>query len=165
MTALYDQSVPFLIRGLTATGKFLKKAEIQTEDKRLDKAVILGLRLFPDMFNLLKQVQLVSDFAKGPGARLASITPPSFADDEKTFDDLQARLHKTTDFLKTLQPADFNADRDITIKVGGHDTTFKAPVYFNGYALPNFFFHTTTAYNILRHNGFDLGKADFMGRG
>ena len=165
MISIYDQSVPFLIRGLTATGKFLKKAEIQTEDKKLNKDVILSLRLFPDMFALKQQVQLVSDFAKGPAARLAGVKPPSFADDENTFEELQARLHKTIDFLKSLNHEDFIAERDITIKVGGHDATFKAPVYFNGYALPNFFFHMTTAYNILRHNGFDLGKADFMGRG
>jgi uncharacterized protein len=165
MTAFYDQSVPFLIRGLESAQKVLKKAEAQAEERKLDKAVVLGLRLAPDMFSLAKQVQLMSDFAKGPGARLSGSTPPAFADDEKTFEDLQARLAKTVDYLKTLKPADFDPGRDVTIKVGGQDTTFKAPVYFNGVALPNFYFHMTTAYNILRANGFALGKADFMGRG
>jgi hypothetical protein len=165
MTALYDQSIPFLIRGLESTQKFLKKAEAQADERKLDKAVVLGLRLYPDMLNLAKQVQLVSDFGKGPGARLSGATPPSYADDEKTFEELQARLAKTIDYLKSLKASDFDANRDVTIKVGGQDTVFKPGVYFNGYALPNFYFHMTTAYDILRSNGFMLGKADFMGRG
>jgi uncharacterized protein len=165
MTTLYDQSVPFLIRGLESTQKYLKKAEAQADERKFDKAVVLGLRLAPDMLNLTQQVQLVSDFAKGPGARLSGTAPPSFPDGEKTFEELQARLAKTIDFLKSLNAADFDPNRDVTIKVGGQDTVFKAPVYFNGVALPNFYFHMTTAYDILRSNGFILGKADFMGRG
>jgi uncharacterized protein len=165
MTTLYDQSVPFLINGLEATQKFLKKAEAQADERKFDKAVVLALRLAPDMFNLSKQVQLVSDFAKGPGARLTGTTPPSYADEEKTFEDLQARLAKTIDYLKSLKAADFDPNRDVTIKVGGKDMTLKAPTYFNGAALPNFYFHMTTAYDILRANGFTLGKGDFMGRG
>jgi len=165
MTALYEQSVPFLIRGLEAASKFLKKAEAQADERKLDKAVVLGLRLTPDMFNLGRQIMLVTDFAKGSGARCSGATPPSYADEEKTFEELQARLAKTIDYLKTLKAAEFDANRDVTIKVGGQDTTFKAPTYFNGVALPNFYFHLTTAYDILRSNGFMLGKADFMGRG
>ena len=165
MTALYDQSIPFLIRGLEATQKFLKKAEAQAEEKKFDKAVVLSLRLAPDMFELSKQVQLVSDFAKGPAGRMSGATPPSYADDEKTFDDLQARLTKTIEYLKSVKAADFDGNRDVTMKVGGQEMTFKAGVYFSGMALPNFYFHMTTAYNILRANGFALGKADFMGRG
>jgi uncharacterized protein len=165
MTALYDQSVPFLIRGLEAASKFLKKAEGQADERKFDKAVVLGLRLAPDMFNLARQIMLVTDFAKGAGARCAGVTPPAYADEEKTFEELQARLAKTIEYLKTLQAADFDMARDVTIKVGGQDATFKAPVYFNGVALPNFYFHLTTAYDILRSNGFTIGKADFMGRG
>jgi len=165
MTALYDQSVPFLIRGLEATAKFLKKAEVQSDERKFDKAVVLGLRLAPDMFNLCRQVQLVTDFAKGAGARCSGATPPAYADEEKTFEELQARLAKTIDYLKSLKAADFDTNRDVTVKVGGQDMTFKAPVYFCGMALPNFYFHMTTAYDILRANGFTLGKGDFMGRG
>jgi len=165
MTALYEQSVPFLIRGLEALSKFLKKAEAQADDRKLDKNVVLGLRLAPDMLNLCRQIQIVTDQAKGGGARCSGLTPPSYADEEKTFDELQARLTKTVEFLKTLKPADFDAARDVTIKIGGQDVTLKAVAYFNGAVLPNFYFHITTAYAILRSNGFSLGKADFMGRG
>jgi len=165
MTALYDQSVPFLIRGLEAASKFMKKAEAQADERKLDKAVVLGLRLAPDMLNLARQFMLITDFAKGAGARCSGATPPAYPDDEKTFDELQARLAKTIEYLKSLNAADFDMARDVTVKVGGQDTTFKAPAYFNGVVLPNFYFHLTTAYDILRSNGFALGKADFMGRG
>ncbi len=165
MTALYEQSVPYLIRGLEAASKILKKVEAQIDERKWDKAVVLGLRLSPDMFNLCRQVQLVTDFAKGAGARCAGATPPAYADEEKTFEELQARLAKTIDYLKTLKAADFDAHRDVTVKVAGQDMQFKAVAYLNGMALPNFYFHMTTAYNILRSNGFALGKADFMGRG
>ena len=165
MTVLYDQSVPFLVKGLENAAKVLKKAEAQCVERKLDPAVVLGLRLAPDMFNLSKQFLLVSDFAKGAGARCAGITPPVFADDEKSFEDLQARLAKTITFLKGLNAADFDAGRDVTIKAMGQDMVFKAHVYLNAMVLPNFYFHMTTAYNILRANGFALGKGDFMGRG
>lgn len=164
MTALYDQSVPFLIRGLEALTKVLKKAEAQANERKWDKAVILGLRLAPDMLNLTTQVQLTSDFGKGPGARLSGGANPSMKDEEKTFEELYARLGKTIDYLKTLKKEDFDPARTITIKIGGKDTDFNAVTYFNAVALPQFYFHMTTAYDILRSNGFTLGKADFMGR-
>ena len=165
MTALYDQSVPFLIRGLEAASKILKKVEGQIDERKWDKAVVLHLRLAPDMFNLCRQVQLVTDFAKGAGARCSGATPPAYEDTEKTFEELQARIAKTVDYLKSLKAVDFDAKRSVTMKVQGADMTFDAATYFNGMALPNFYFHLTTAYNILRSNGFALGKADFMGRG
>jgi len=165
MTALYDQSVPFLIRGLETLTKVLKKAEAQAEERKWDKAVILGLRLAPDMLNLISQVQLTSDFGKGPGARLSGTANPPMKDEEKTFEELYQRIAKTIDFLKTLKKEDFDMNRTITIKLGGKDTDFPAVTYFNAVALPQFYFHMTTAYDILRANGFTLGKADFMGRG
>jgi hypothetical protein len=118
------------------------------------------------MLHFTRQVQLVSDFAKGTGARLAGIAAPSFPDEEKTFAELQARIAKTRDFLATLKKEQFAvaAERPITIKVGGQDMTFAGAAYLAGYAMPNFFFHLTTAYNILRHNGVELGKRDYMGR-
>ncbi|MBG1231028.1 DUF1993 domain-containing protein [Aestuariivirga litoralis] len=165
MTALYDQSVPFLIRGLESLSKVLKKAEAQADERKWDKDVILNLRLAPDMLRLISQVQLASDFGKGAGARLSGTTNPSMKDEEKTFEDLQARIGKTIDFLKTLKKEDFDPARTVTIKLSGKDTDFDPVTYFNAVAVPQFYFHATTAYNILRSNGFALGKLDFMGRG
>jgi hypothetical protein len=110
-------------------------------------------------------VQLVTDFAKGTPSRLAGVAIPSYADEEKTFDELQARLQKTTDYLATLKPEQFAdaANRTITIKVGGNDMSFPGAEYLSGYAMPNFYFHLATAYSILRHNGVELGKPDFIG--
>ena len=163
---MYAQSVPFLIRNLEATTKFLKKAESAFDARKIDKAVVLQTRIFPDMFPLLRQVLLVSDFCKGSGARLAGVAVPSYTDDEKTFEDLYARLAKTVDFLKSLDAKAFEgADkRNITMKVQGNDMTMDGIAYFNGMALPNIYFHMTTAYNILRSIGVELGKGDFMGR-
>ncbi|RPH66760.1 MAG: DUF1993 domain-containing protein, partial [Hyphomicrobiales bacterium] len=117
-------------------------------------------------FAFTRQVQLVTDFAKGAGARLAGIAVPSFADEEKTFAELQARIARTIDFLGTLRKEQFAdaATRTVTIKVAGNDMSFSGGEYFMGYAIPNFYFHLATAYNILRHNGIELGKRDFMGR-
>jgi hypothetical protein len=165
MTAFYDQSIPFLIKGLTAMQKFLKKAEAHIEEKKFDKSVVLGTRIFPDMLNLTKQIQLVSDFGKGASARLQGIAVPSFPDEEKTFEELQARLAKTIDLLKAVDAKAVDPAREIVIKVGGQDMPMKAVDYFNGTVLPNFYFHMTTAYNILRSMGVPLGKADFLGRG
>ena len=163
---MYAQSVPFLIRNLEATTKFLKKAESAFDARKIDKAVVLQTRIFPDMFPLLRQVLLVSDFCKGSGSRLAGVAVPSYTDDEKTFEDLYARLAKTVDFLKSLDAKAFEgADkRNITMKVQGNDMTMDGITYFNGMALPNIYFHMTTAYNILRSIGVELGKGDFMGR-
>jgi uncharacterized protein len=164
---MYANTVPFIIDNLNALSKFLKKAEGIIEAKKFDKAVVLNTRLFPDMFPLIRQVMLVTDFAKGAGARLSGVAVPSFPDEEKTFEELQARIAKTIDFLKSLDEKSFAdaATRDVTMKVGGKDTTMPGQVYFNSAFLPNLFFHMTTAYNILRSMGIELGKADFMGRG
>ena len=164
---MYQATVPVLghfIKGLSA---ILKKSEAHCAAKKIEPEALLKARLFPDMFHFTRQVQLVTDFAKGPASRLAGVAVPSFADDETTFDALQARLQKTIDYLATLKPEQF-ADaltRTITIKVSGNDMSFPGGEYFMSYALPNFHFHLTTAYNILRHNGVELGKGDFMGRG
>jgi len=164
---MFDTSVPVLIHFLKGLSTILKKAEDHCEAKKVDPNAILQARLFPDMFHFTRQVQLVTDFAKGMGARLAGIPVPSFADEEKTFAELQARLAKTIDFLGTLSKGQFAdaATRTVTIKVGGKDTDFAGADYAATYALPNFYFHLATAYNILRHNGLELGKKDYMGRG
>jgi uncharacterized protein len=128
--------------------------------------VVLGLRLFPDMLPLLRQITLVSDFSKGAAARLAGVAIPAFADEEKTFEDLYARLAKTEAFISGLDAASFvGAEaRDVTVKIGGQDMVLKGQTYFSAMALPNFYFHMTTAYNVLRGIGVPLGKGDFMGR-
>lgn len=163
---MFDTSVPVLIHFLKGLSALLKKAEDHCEARKIDPDAILQARLFPDMFNFTRQVQLSTDFAKGMGARLAGIPVPSFADEEKTFAELQARIAKTVDFLGTLTKEQYAeaATRKVTIKVGGKDTDFAGADYVATYALPNFYFHLTTAYNILRHNGIELGKKDYMGR-
>jgi hypothetical protein len=163
---MYDTTVPVLIHFVKGLSAILKKAEAHCEAKKIDHDAILQARLFPDMFHLTKQVQLVTDFAKGMGARLAGIPVPSFADEEKTFAELQARLAKTIDFLGTLTKEQYAgaATRTVTIKVGGKDTDFAGAHYAATYALPNFYFHLATAYDILRHNGLELAKKDFLGR-
>ena len=164
---MYAQSVPFLIKNLESTTKFLKKAEAAIEARKMDKSVVLAWRTFPDMLPLLRQITLLSDHSKGSAARLAGVAPPSMPDEEKTFEELYARLAKTVAFLKSLDPKSFEGaeKRDITIKQGGKDVTMSGLDYFNGVALPNFYFHMTTAYNLLRSIGVEIGKADFMGRG
>jgi len=163
---MFETSVPVLIHYMKALVGILEKAEAHCEAKKIDPSALLNFRLFPDMYPLIRQVTLVSDFAKGAGARLAGIAVPSYADEEKSFADLKARLAKTIDFLGTLKPEQLSdaATRQVVLKVGGEEMTFSGAAYFSYFALPNFYFHATTAYDILRHNGVELGKRDFMGR-
>jgi uncharacterized protein len=165
--SIYKNTVLVLIQNLKATAKFLHKAEAHCDEKKIDKSVMLGMRLAPDMFHLTRQVQLVTDFGKGCGARLAGVAVPSFPDEETTFDGLYARIEKCVAFLESLDQKAFAGaeTRDVTMKVGGKDVTMPGADYANSAALPNFYFHMATAYNILRHNGVALGKGDFMGRG
>jgi uncharacterized protein len=164
--SIYNNTVLVLIHNLKATAKFLHKADAHCDDRKIDKSVMLGLRLAPDMFSLMRQVQLVTDFAKGCGARLAGVTVPSFADEETSFEGLYARIDKCVAFLESLDKAAFaSADtRNVTMKVSGKDVTMAGLDYANHAALPNFYFHMAAAYNILRHNGVALGKGDFLGR-
>ena len=163
---MYDMSIPYLQHHLKAFDAILGKAEAHCEAKKIDPVAFLNFRLFPDMLPFTRQVTLVTDFAKGCGARLAGIDVPSFEDTEKTFPDLHARIAKTLDFLATLKPEQFRdaAQRTITIKAGGREMSFPAPQYLMAFVMGNFHFHMTTAYNILRHNGVEIGKMDYMGR-
>ena len=163
---MFDTSVPVLIHFLKGLSAILKKAEGHCAANKIDPDALLQARLYPDMFTFTRQVQLTTDFAKGMGARLAGLPVPSFADEEKTFAELQARLARTIEFLSALTKEQYAdaAARTVTIKIGGQDTTFTGAAYAASYALPNFYFHLTTAYNILRHNGIELGKKDYMGR-
>jgi uncharacterized protein len=163
---MFESSVPLFTYFLNALSAILKKAEAHCEAKKIDPEALLAARLFPDMFPLRRQVQLACDFAKGAGARLAGIAVPSFPDEEKTFAELQARIAKTLDFLATLKRDQFSdaASRNITLKVGGEDISLSGFDYLHRFAYGNFFFHLTTAYDLLRHNGLEIGKRDFMGR-
>ena len=164
---MYDVSIPFLLHGLKALDALLTKAETHCDEKKIKHEAILNFRLFPDMFSFVQQVQLVTDFSKGCAARLSAQPVPSFPDEEKSFADLHARIAKATAFLESVEKSalDGAADRNVTIRVGrNEERTMTGEQYFNGFVMPNFYFHLTTAYNILRHNGVALGKNDFMGR-
>ena len=164
---IYDSSVPVFTHFLGSLSVILKKAEAHCAAKKIDPSVILSARLFPDMFALTRQVQIASDGAKGAGARLAGIAVPSWPDEEKTFEDLQVRIARTVDFLAGLKREQFDGaeNRDIHIKAGPRELDFKGAAYLETWAKPNFFFHLTTAYAILRHNGIELGKPDFLAGG
>lgn len=151
---------------LGALSNILDKAAAHCEAKKIDPSVLLGSRLAPDMFALTKQVQLTCDFAKNCIGRLTG-EPPKFPDDEKTIAELKARIAKTLDYLKGFKAADIDATeaKDITFPIGPQQTmTLKGDAYVINVVLPNFYFHAATAYDILRHNGLEIGKRDFLGR-
>ena len=164
---MFDSSVPYFVHFLKSLSAILKKAEAHCEAKKIEPAVMLSMRLFPDMFAVTRQVQIATDSAKGAGARLAGIQVPSFPDEEKTFADLQARIAKTIDFLSTLTKEQFEGaeSRAISLKAGGRDMSFTGADYLERWAKPNFFFHITTAYAILRHCGVEIGKPDYLAGG
>ena len=164
---MFDSSVPVFVHFLKSLSAILKKAEEHCAAKKIDPAVMISQRLYPDMLALARQVQIAADVAKAAGARLAGIEVPSFADDEKTFPELQARIAKTIDFLSTLTKSQFEgaARRTISFKAGTRDFSFPGAAYLETWAKPNFFFHITTAYNILRHNGLEIGKSDYLSGG
>ena len=163
--SMYQASIPAFLRALSNLSAILDKATAHAALRKIEQSVLLNTRLFPDMYPLVRQVQLAADFAKGAGARLAGVEMPKFPDTEASFDELKARIKKTVDFLKALKPnqIDGSEDRDITIPTGGAPLTYKGQSYLVHYALPSFYFHTTTAYAILRHCGVEIGKRDFLG--
>jgi hypothetical protein len=153
------------VQTLSALSASLAKAEAYAAAKKFDPAILLNARLAPDMFPMSRQIQTACDFAKGTMARLAGVEVPSWKDDEKTIAELQARIAKTLDFVRSFKPGQIDGSeaRDITLTLGGNPVTFKGQPYLTHFALPNFYFHCTVAYAILRHNGVELGKRDFMG--
>ena len=163
--SMYQISAPVFTKMLGALSNVLDKGAAFAVAKKIDPAVLMASRLAPDMFPLTRQVQIATDHAKGACARLAGVDVPSYADTEATFPELQQRVAKTLEFIKALKPEQFDgsADRDVTLTLGGQKFTWKGSVYLQNFALPNFFFHATTTYNILRHNGVDVGKRDFLG--
>lgn len=163
---MYQASVPVFLQLLGNLKNILARGAAHAEAKKFDAAVLFNARLAPDMLPLARQVQIASDNAKGCAARLAGIDPPKFEDNETTYADLTARIDKTVAFLKTLKPAqiDGSEGRDIVLKFPNRTMEFKGLAYLMHFALPNFTFHVVTAYDILRHNGVEIGKPDFLGR-
>jgi hypothetical protein len=163
---MHQISVPSFQKHLTALDAILDKAAAYCEARKIEPSALLNARLYPDMFTFTRQVQAACDFAKAATARLAGETPPSHPDTETTIAELKARIAKTLAYIATIKPEamDGSEERSMTIKVGPSDMTFIGRDYLLHFALPNFYFHCATAYGILRHNGLEIGKRDFMRR-
>jgi hypothetical protein len=161
---MYDASVPTITRALNNFIHVLEKGAAHAEARKIEPSVLIASRLFPDMLPLSKQVQIASDVAKGGTARLAGVEPPKYEDNEATFPELVERLRKTIKFLESLKPAQFDdGTRPVTFPVQGDSKTWPGARYLFTRVLPNVFFHCTTGYDILRHNGVEIGKGDFLG--
>jgi uncharacterized protein len=163
--SMYQASVPVLIKMLTNLKAILEKAAAHAQAKKIEESVLLNARLYPDMFPLITQVHIATDFARGTGARLAGKEPPSYEDNETTFAELIARTERTLDYLRALKPGEIDGSeaREIVRKLRAGPKTFSGINYLLQFAMPNFYFHTTTTYAILRHSGVELGKNDFIG--
>jgi hypothetical protein len=163
--SMHQASVAVFKRMLPALSSVLEKAEAHATSRKLDPEALLGARLFPDMFSFTRQVQLTCDFAKNCCARLSGVEAPKHEDKETSFAELKARVAATLAFIDGLKSKEIDGteDKDITLKIAGKDTHMKGRDYLLLFALPNFYFHATTAYALLRHNGVELGKRDFLG--
>jgi uncharacterized protein len=161
---IYQASVPVFERSLKALSSCIDMAAAHAEARKVDPTVLIGARLYPDMFPFSRQVQLATDHARGAPARIAGIDFPKFDPTETSFPDLKARIDKSLAFVATIDKGAMEGaeDRELTLPVGGKERTFTGYSYLFTHALPNFFFHVTTAYDILRHNGVELGKRHFL---
>lgn len=164
--SMYQASVPRFANMLKNLSALLDKAAAHADARKIDPSVLLQARLFPDMLPMLRQVQIACDNAKGCAARLADVDVPKHEDTETTFEQLQGRIQRVQDFLSSLsaEQIDGSEDRDIHLKLGPREVEFKGLQYLCGFALPNFYFHVTTAYDILRHNGVELKKSEYLGQ-
>jgi hypothetical protein len=163
--SMYQASAPVFIQGLTGLRGVLDKAADHAERRGIEPAALLQARLYPDMFPFVRQVQIAGDFAKGAVSRLAGAQPPAYEDTESSFNELKARVDRTLAHLRGFEAAqiDGSEEREVTLVRRGETSVVKGRPYLLEQALPNFFFHLTTAYAILRHNGVELGKRDFLG--
>jgi hypothetical protein len=163
--SMYQASVPVFQHQLGALSKILGKGDEHATGRKLDHSALIQCRLYPDMFPLARQVQIASDAAKGAIARLAGADVPPYEDNETTFAQLQERCAKTINFIGSFKPEqiDGSEEKEIVLKLGGQNVTFPGQQYLLGFAMPNFYFHMTTAYNLLRHCGVEVGKRDFLG--
>ncbi len=162
---MYTASLPVFLHVLENLSAILKKGQADAEARKIEENVFTTARLSPDMFPLSRQVQIACDIVKGGAARLAGVEIPSFEDKETTFAELQERIAKTVAFLKTITAGQVDGaeEKDITLKVGGNDMRFKGQPYLLQFVLPNLYFHSMATYAILRHNGVNVGKMDFLG--
>jgi hypothetical protein len=162
---MYQASVPAFVHALRALSNILDKGAAYAREQGIDAAELINARLASDMFPLSRQVQIASDNAKGACARLAGREIPKYEDTESTFDELKARIAKTIAFIEGIKPAEIDGaeERQVALRAGGQDRVFTGQNYLTFYALPNFYFHVTTAYDILRHKGVPLGKPDYIG--
>ena len=162
---MYQASAPRFVNMLKNLSAILDKAQAHAEGKKIDQATLINCRLYPDMFPMKRQVQIACDTAKGAVARLAGVEVPKHEDSEETFAELKARIAKTIAFVESIKPAqvDGSDEKNIHLKLGPREVDFKGMQYLLGQALPNFYFHVTTAYDILRHNGVELAKRDYIG--
>ena len=165
MFSMYDATIPPITRILNNLSTVLEKAKDHADAKKIDPSVLVDARLFPDMYPLSRQVQIATDMSKGAAARLAGVEIPKYEDNETTFDDLQARIAKTITFLESIKPEQLTGaeTRDISITVGKTEMAFTGQQYLLNWVYPNVYFHVTTAYDILRHNGVELSKRDYLG--
>ena len=163
--SMYQASIPQLTKMLTNLSNILKKGEEYASAKKIEGTVLTGERLFPDMFPLSKQVQIACDQVKNGMARLAGIEPPKFDDSETTFAELQERVAKTIAFIDGIKPAqvDGTEAKEIKFSIKEWHFEFVGEQYLLTWIIPNFYFHVTTTYNLLRHNGVEIGKADYLG--
>ena len=164
MITMHQASVPLFQKMLRNLSTFIDKGAAFAAQRKFDPALLLSSRLAPDMFPLSRQVQVATDNAKGPLARIAGVDIPKYEDTEKTVDEFKARIAKTLDFIGGIDPAKFDGaeDREVTIMIGGKETRLTGRVYLFNRAIPNFLFHVTTAYAILRASGVEVGKGDFL---
>ena len=164
--SMFQASVPAFIAMLKNLDAILEKAEVFAKERNIEESVLLNWRLAPDMFAFTRQIQIATDFAKGTTARLAGAELPSYADDETSLAGLRQRIAKTLSFVQTFKPADIDGSegRDITLTAGGRELRFKGQPYLLHFALPNFYFHAATAYDLLRACGLGIGKLDFIGQ-
>ncbi|MEO6929382.1 MAG: DUF1993 domain-containing protein [Casimicrobiaceae bacterium] len=163
--SMYQASVPRFVNILGNLSTILDKAQAHIDSHKIDALALPTFRLYPDMLPMTKQVQIACDTAKGVVARLAGIDIPAFEDDEKTLADLKARIAKTIAFMQTVKAAqiDGSEDKDIVVKRADKETHYKGMQFLLGHAIPNFYFHVTATYLILRHNGVEVGKRDYLG--
>jgi hypothetical protein len=163
--SMHQASIPAFVQMLNNLSAILDKAEAHAANRKIDPEILLNYRLAPDMLPFVRQIQIAADLAKGAAARLAGVEVPKHDDTEKTFADLKARLAKTAAFVQSLKPTEIDGseDRHISLELGEHTMSFKGQPYLVHFVMPNFYFHCTTAYDILRHCGVELGKRDFIG--
>jgi hypothetical protein len=164
--SMHQASAPVFLQGLKGLLVVLDKAEAYAKARKIDESVLLQARLFPDMFPFVKQCQVVTDNAKGAMARLAGQTPPSYEDTEASFEALKARVAKTIAFVESFKPEQIDGceDNEVVLKFATGGMTFTGQSYLLSFALPNFFFHAATAYDLMRHAGVELTKGNYLGR-